>query len=88
MSSQRVLKLNANEILDLKVRNYGELLELTEECSKYVKDAEHHNRMKKLAWAKFFKCRKQIKQLKENMGLPVPNDDITPREIDFTNTSD
>lgn len=76
---------NGNDLLNLKVRNYSELLELTEECTKYVKDAEHHNRMKKLAWKKFFECRKKIKELKTNMGLPIPNDEVTPRELDFNN---
>lgn len=80
-------KVAVHNIQDLKIRNYSELLALTEECTKYCKEAEHHNRMKKVAWAKFFKVRKQIKELKINMGLPVPNEDVSPRELDFSDTT-
>jgi hypothetical protein len=76
--------LDQRDQLDLKVKNYSELLALTEESTGYIRQAELANKAKKLAWSKFFACRKRIKSLKMNMGIQI-EEEISPRSLDFTN---
>jgi len=76
--------LNKGDLLDHKIKNYSELLALTEEANGYIREAEKYNKAKKLAWAKFFAVRKRVKSLKMNMGLPI-EPEVEPKTLNFDN---
>jgi len=58
------------------VEQYRHLLDITEQCQTHLHEAERLKRLQKVEWAKFFRVKKEIKELRAKMGIPI-NDKIS-----------